>query len=581
MEQALPSFEQTNLLKQERDRFVAFAFAGADVLMEIDRHNIIQFADGATAGFLGEIPKNLVGKDFLSFFEPGESALALKALATIREQNRLSHQRLTLSSKTFRYLPVNLSGVELPTMANSLFLTLSVVRDALSTEELKKRDIRSGLLQKKDFVAEANIKIRTAKEEGKSLKVSLLDLPDLKDLLDFLDPSHAANLLIEIADYIRGKSIDGDTAGIVEPGKYSLVHEEGVAPSQLIDDIKTIIRQADPKGIGIDATVTTVEADSGSLTAHDSANALLYMLNQFAESERENFTIDTIFASYESMLGETLRKISSFKKTVHDADFNLAYQPIVDLQTGLVHHYESLVRMVDDTFNNPFHFITFGEQTDLIGDFDLVMIQRVLDMLDELAIDRQFPMVSVNMSGRSLSSNLFMDALLNIMLEAPKVRKQLVFEITESAKIDDMNVANNFIQELRQKGNHCCLDDFGVAESSFDYLRTLQVDYIKIDGSYVKESLATSRGRHLLRAMVGMCRNLGITTIGEMVEEEKTANILWESGVQYGQGYLFGKPDTDVATLRSFGKHCSSYQGIVKAKKMDAKKDRQWWERKD
>src|SRR5690606_7138657 len=124
---------------------------------------------------------------------------------------------------------------------------------------------------------------------------------------------------------------------------------------------------------------------------------------------------------------------------------------------------------------------------------------------------------------------------------------RLMFEVTETARIDDLGRANAFLQDLRRAGHRVCLDDFGSGQASFQYLRSLKVDLVKIDGSYVRNALKTDDDRKFLRAIIQLCNSLGIITVGEMIENEATANFLRSNGVQYGQGYLFGRPSVDIS----------------------------------
>ena len=101
---------------------------------------------------------------------------------------------------------------------------------------------------------------------------------------------------------------------------------------------------------------------------------------------------------------------------------------------------------------------------------------------------------------------------------------------------------NNLIQSLRAASHVVCLDDFGAGAAAFQYLRALEVDVVKIDGVYVREALTKPRGKAFLKAMVGLCRDLDIAVVAEMVEDEKTVTFVRECGVQFAQGHLFGAP---------------------------------------
>lgn len=554
-------------LRQERDRFVAFSFASADILIELDEKGTILFIDGAVSGLLGCKADDLVGSSFISLVREEQAHRIHDMLTNELNEDRIDHQKVYLRSPNPNGVPFALSGYKLGTLKNHYYLALTYLKDFTSPEDLLLRAKGTNLYKKETFAETATRKIQEFNRKGEKVKVTLLDLPEFKAMISDLPRDKAQSLLYEINDYLRHNSLDGDLAGIVEEGAYSLILDPKVTPEHVAEKIFEITRRADPQGKGIHARTEVVSSESPNLTDTDCANALLYTINLFARTHGEEFRITSLSDGYESMLEETVRKISDFKNTVEGGKFQLAFQPIVDLKNGINHHYEVLVRFESDTmFENPFSFISFGEEAGMIGEFDLAMCQRAIDVLAEWRGNGTLPKVAVNLSGKSLSSNLYMDALRRITGYNPEMNKQLIFEITESAKIADFGSANDFLQEMRGKGFLCCLDDFGVGESSFNYLRNLHVDFVKIDGSYVRESVATPRGQHLLRAMAGMCKELGITTIGEMVEDEKVAMLLWESGVHFGQGYYFGKPNTDVKTLAACSQPNAHYHGVMRAR---------------
>lgn len=569
----MPNTDKTvEALRSERDRFVAFSFASADILIELDEDANILFMDGAVSGLLGKRADELAGSPFLDLVHRNDGDAAKRMLGDDLKRDRVDHERIHLSTKFGDALPFSMSGYKLSALKNHYYLTLTYLKTEMSPQELAKRDGETGLYKKESFAEAATKRIREASSGGKDVTITLVDLPDLKELLDHLSSDAAHSLLRDISEYLRRTSLGGDSAGIVEDGAYSIILDPDVDTEQMMQQLFEITRRADPDGKGIRAEAKTIQANAPSLTEQDCANALLYTISRFAETQGEGFNIQSLSDGYQTMLKETVRKIGEFKNTVEGNKFQLAFQPIVDLKNGITHHYEALVRFEgESSFENPFQFISFGEQAGIIGEFDLSMCQRAIDVLLSAREKGHRPKVAVNLSGKSLSSGLYLDALREITGRTPGINKQLIFEITESAKITDFEGANGFLQELRGQGFLCCLDDFGVGESSFNYLRNLQVDFVKIDGSYVRESVATPRGQHLLKAMAGMCKELGIVTIGEMVEDEKVAALLWESGVRFGQGYLFGKPTVDEETLV----HCDEvnpyYHGILRAKRFEQK----------
>lgn len=155
----------------------------------------------------------------------------------------------------------------------------------------------------------------------------------------------------------------------------------------------------------------------------------------------------------------------------------------------------------------------------------------------------------MNISGQSVASDWYVERLHNIMNENKWAQGRMVFEITESAKMEDMERANGFIQRLRKGGFPVCLDDFGAGAASFGYLMSLEVDVVKIDGPVVKNAQRARRGRALLESMATLCKNLGIETVAEMIDDQQGLDFVRKCGINYGQGYLFGKPNADVTAF--------------------------------
>ena len=119
---------------------------------------------------------------------------------------------------------------------------------------------------------------------------------------------------------------------------------------------------------------------------------------------------------------------------------------------------------------------------------------------------------------------------------------RMVFEITESSYITDLDRVNNFIGILHGNNFEVALDDFGAGAASFEYLQKLEIDYVKIDGKYIRCIDQSKRDLAMVKSLTSMCRDMGIKVVAEFVETEEHFRILKDIGVHYGQGYLFGKP---------------------------------------
>jgi EAL domain-containing protein (putative c-di-GMP-specific phosphodiesterase class I) len=195
--------------------------------------------------------------------------------------------------------------------------------------------------------------------------------------------------------------------------------------------------------------------------------------------------------------------------------------------------------------------ITFAEDVGLIWHFDLAMAKKVVEWLQPRRANKY--KIAVNISGQSIANPAYHAELFALLEANPWTSENMLFEITESARIADLSDANRFFQTLRRKGYEVCLDDFGAGAASFQYLASLDVDVVKLDGSAVKNALAAKKGRAFLSALTKLCKDIGVETVAEMVDDAETLNFVRDCGVDFAQGYLFGKPAIDITVFAKTG----------------------------
>jgi EAL domain-containing protein (putative c-di-GMP-specific phosphodiesterase class I) len=167
------------------------------------------------------------------------------------------------------------------------------------------------------------------------------------------------------------------------------------------------------------------------------------------------------------------------------------------------------------------------------------VLQWVKTHLHQLHPEQEF---SINLSGKSFLDPKFMDFLLGILDEIDIAPRHICFELTESAAVGKFSDAIKFISTFRDKGYRFSLDDFGSGMCSLKYLRNLPVDYLKIDGSFVKEIVSDPISRSIVASVNSIAQAMGMLTVAEYVENSEILGILKELGVNYAQGYLIAKP---------------------------------------
>jgi diguanylate cyclase (GGDEF)-like protein/PAS domain S-box-containing protein len=232
-------------------------------------------------------------------------------------------------------------------------------------------------------------------------------------------------------------------------------------------------------------------------------------------------------------------------KALAENRFEPWYQPIYDIKEKKIHHYEALVRMrsQDGKILIPGAFIGVAESFGLITAIDKVVTEKTMKKQVELSRQGRAMTFCINLSGKDMGDEDFLAFLRSKIDDIGVDPKYIVFEITETAAINDMSQAAAFIKELRSIGCRFSLDDFGSGLSSFQYLKELHVDYIKIDGAFVKKIVHDKNDRLFVKAIADIAKGMGIKTIAEFVENAEILEVLEELDVDYAQGYHLGKPD--------------------------------------
>ena len=532
-----PSPESRDM-RHERDRFVAFSFCASDVLIELDERHRIVFAAGAVSAFLGVSPEDLVGQPLLLLVAAQSRPAASELLIAIGEGRRLEPMLLHMVTAGGSTMPLLALGysLPLPDFANHIFLAFRHMQKKRAGDG--KRD--DYLLDAETFAAMVGERASTGPDPGDALtliEVTVVPPPDAAP-----DPAAGYALTAALASCLRAETA-GATVAEIGDSRYGLLHDSALDVTSLGKRLGAAAGKAAPEG----GEITVKSASTGLVcegsSPGDTGQALAYIIHEFCRASNATFDLGGPDPDLPAMLAHTARRVALVKRLIDSEAFEMHYQPVVKLKTRATEHFEALTRLTGEHGEmSTFEFITFAERIGIIAGFDLAVCRRVVKLVNQqIELKDPWP-IAVNVSGRSIEDPVFQRALLRLLGDNPQTRPYIMFELTESMALRDASATNEFIQKLRVAGHKVCLDDFGVGASAFEYLRAIEIDLVKIDGSYVKNALANRKSGHFLRAIVSLCRDLGVATVAEMVETEPHARFLIDAGLDYGQGYLFGKP---------------------------------------
>jgi EAL domain-containing protein (putative c-di-GMP-specific phosphodiesterase class I) len=233
----------------------------------------------------------------------------------------------------------------------------------------------------------------------------------------------------------------------------------------------------------------------------------------------------------------------------HDG-FVLYQQPLMELRTGIVARHEILLRMVaeDGEHIAPMAFLPTAEQVGLVQAIDAWVIRNAIDLIARQARRGQRLQLEVNISGASVTDPELLVVIERELAAAEIDPACLIFEITETAAIDNIELARRFAERLGVLGCGFALDDFGAGFGSFFYLKHLPFDTLKIDGEFIRGLVHCERDQIMVKAIARVALDLGTQTVAEFVTDDATRELVRSYGVHYAQGYGIGRPRPITAT---------------------------------
>ncbi len=530
-------------------RLLGFAFASADLLMEVGADEKISFAVGAAATLAGTAERSLMGRSWREFVDEGDVALIEALFIGVEGGGRQGPVVARLSgggeARAFA-----LSACKLP--QNEGAISCALTRSAppqIGAGE-------GGLHDRAGFESVTKSLFETARATGQELELAFVEMSGLEKAAVALPRDKQKALKARVAGALRAQSAGGGAAAKLDDDRYALVRPAGETPEALTARVSKLMGLVAEVGqVKFGATAMPLKGD---ISPGQVVRAIRYALDDFIRDGVGGDAPLSLQDAVSQSVRHTLEKADALGSAVAERRFTLVFQPVVAVKSGELHHHEVLVRFGDDA--SPFPMIRMAEELDLIEGLDLAVAEQTVA---ELAADPKIKL-AVNVSGRTIISPAFPNAMKSLVGGRPDIKSRLMFEITESAAIEDLALADRHIQALRDLGCIVCLDDFGAGAASLAYLQQLSLDMVKIDGRYIRELQHGGRESTFLRHLVNMCAELKVSTLAEMVETSATEDAVRRAGVDYAQGYLYGAASARPTAPASRG-------GPVAARRMGAR----------
>ena len=416
--------------------------------------------------------------------------------------------------------------------------------------DLANHDPLTGLFNRRRFNEEMERQLSSARRYNVPGALLFLDLDQFKDVNDSRGHRAGDELLIELARLLRERLRDADTVARLGGDEFAILlpHTNALQASLVATSVLEAIRghtfQIAGAPVAISASIGVALFPEQAATAGELLSCADLAMYEAKEQGRNRISVFAQTLDWQAKIESRIGWQQRIREALEQDRFILHAQPILDLATDTVSQYELLIRAaeVDGELVLPGVFLGIAERSGLIQDIDRWVVCRAISMIArERAAGRRLRL-EVNLSGKA-----FADPDLYAVIQREIARTGidpscLVLEVTETAAIANLDEAQRFIEALRAAGCSFALDDFGVGFSSFAHLKYLPVDYLKIDGSFIRDLARSTVDQHLVRAIVDVARSLGKKTIAEFVEDEETLALLRQFGVDYAQGFHVGRP---------------------------------------
>lgn len=417
---------------------------------------------------------------------------------------------------------------------------------------LAEHDSLTGLSNRTRIQRELDEAILSAKQLKQQGALLLIDIDHFKDVNDSRGQLHGDTLLQAVSETLSSTLRRKDTVGRIGGDEFAVVlrRASNQGAAQTAQKLMTAIGM----GISPDSeTRHTISASvgivmfpkSGTKSSELLTNADLAVNKAKKKSgSRYHLFTDEDEVQARQEMQERVFWRARIEQALAENDFVLYYQPIMDVGDGTVSHYEALVRLreEDGRIVGPSVFIEIAESEGLIREIDKAIVRKAVSQIGTLLTQGQPVHISVNLSPHAIADDELISELEAILSEHEVNPANLILEITERVAIADFVATRDYMTAIKAMGCRFAIDDFGVGFGSFNYLKQLPADYLKIDGAFIRELATNKDDQILVEALARVARGFGKKTVAEYVETDTVLALLREYRVDYAQGHLVGEP---------------------------------------
>ena len=409
-------------------------------------------------------------------------------------------------------------------------------------------DPLTGLANRALFINRAEHALDLHRRDLRPVAVLFCDLDDFKTVNDSMGHGAGDELLVRVADRLRGALRPGDTLARLGGDEFAVLLEDDADPAavgaRLVQSLDEVFVVADLQlTIRVSVGLTELMPEDVTPRLDDllaRADIAMYSAKRAGKGQLASYD-----GSMASRYVDDLALRQPLITAIRAGDIQAAYQPLVRVGTSEIVGLEALARWHHDGRDvAPAQFIPLASQTGQLEPLTYLMLDRACAQLSAWSHDlgRDDLHVSVNIPPALITDPAFPTRALAVLSRHGLVPRQLTLEITEEALLSDLDAARRMTSRLRELGMGLCLDDFGTGYSSLLHLQSIALDTLKIDRGFVADIDTNPTARRLIQGILSLATGLGLDVVAEGVERETQADVLHQLGCAFAQGYLYARP---------------------------------------
>ncbi len=524
----------------------------SSLVSKTDKHGVITYANGTFCDISGYTKEELIGKPHNILRHKDMPKSAFKEMWQTLKSGKSWRGIVKNRKKDGGYYIVDAMIMPIFDTKGKIFEYIAIRHDITELEKGKiiiEEEIQK---QKIDPLTKLSNRIQLIEDLAQIQKPILLyfNIDNFTSLNDFYGANRGNMVLSKIASLLQEKTEIYDcNLYRLQSDEFLLLYEEGAIEMDKETLFQSLVTYVEEHTTDNDSQQNISVTLSGSITTHEASteyeNLLSYatIARNIAHNEHKKYLTYSHELVKNVDYENNMLWIQKIKEALKDDRIVPFFQPIIENETGKIHKYESLVRLIekDGRVISPYFFLDIAKNAKLYTQITKVMFDKSFEMFKkEELIEFSINITVEDIQNRDISRYIFQK------IESFPHPHNIILEITESEAVTDYTKINDFITQAKDLGARIAIDDFGSGYSNFDHIIKMDADFLKIDGSLIKNIAENDESRIITEAIIAFSKKLKAKTIVEFVHNETVYDIVREIGADYSQGFYLGEP---LATL--------------------------------